>query len=91
MVPSVGRTVHVKIDSSQAAQINRLRALGEGRFGNEAKEGDVLAMEIVRVWNTDPGSCCVNGQIKTDGNFVLWVTSVVQGTGLGQWFEPPRV
>ena len=87
MVPSVGRTVHVKIDQSQADEINRLLSRGEGRFGNQVKE----AMEIVRVWNTDPGSCCVNGQIKTDGNFVLWVTSVVQGTELGQWFEPPRV
>lgn len=102
-VPSVGRIVHYTLTEADAEAINRRRAdaansLAQHReaadgtqvhAGNRAKEGDVLPMLIVRVWNEVPGT--VNGQVFLDGNDTLWVTSVTPGDGPRRWAWPPRV
>lgn len=104
MMPSVGRIVHFKLDSSRVEQINRRRQDAQAHMpehrgnangvmvhvGNQAVEGDVVPLVIVRVWGDTPESA-VNGQLLLDGSDSLWVTSVTQGDALGQWSEPPRV
>ena len=104
MTPSVGRLVHYTLTADDAKQVNKRRkdatanrqsiidaALGYvAHVGNEATEGDVYPMLIVRCWGTTPESS-VNGQVFLDGTDSLWVTSVGQGDGLRQWHEPPRV
>lgn len=61
----------------------------QAHIGNEPHEGDVVPMMIVRVWPGDTHG--VNGQAFLDGNDVLWVTSVAEGTTPGTYAWPPRV
>jgi hypothetical protein len=102
VIPSVGRTVHLRLSASCAEQINRRRSDAQANgiredgaqahIGNPVKEGDVFPLLITKVWGDEPTeSTAVNGQVFLDGNDCLWATSVVQGDGPGQWFEPPRV
>lgn len=56
----------------------------QAHIGNEAHEGDVVPMVIVRVWS----ETTVNGQALLDGNDVLWVTSATEGTGPHTWAWP---
>lgn len=65
----------------------------QAHIGNYANRGDVLPLHVVRVWPDEcgPGKTGVNGQVLLDGNDVLWVTSVCEGDGEGQWMWPPRV
>ena len=58
----------------------------QAHIGNDAHEGDVVAMLVARVWSPT----CVNGQAFLDGNDVLWVTSATEGTAPGTWCWPPR-
>lgn len=60
----------------------------QAHIGNQAQEGHVLPMLVVRVWSPDTG--CVNGQVFLDGNDTLWATSAIPGDGPGQWRWPPR-
>jgi hypothetical protein len=92
MIPSIGRIVHLRLSEGCAASINKARAESGGALkGNTAKEGDVYPLLITRVWGDEPTETTpVNGQVHLDGNDCLWVTSVVQGDGPGQWFAPPR-
>jgi hypothetical protein len=62
----------------------------QAHIGNEAHEGDVYPMLIVRVWGTDPSSS-VNGQVFLDGNDVFWATSRSVGDQPGTWSWPTRV
>ncbi len=64
----------------------------QAHIGNRPSQGDVVPLMIVRVWPDEggPGVPGVNGQAILDGNDVLWVTSVHEGEGEGQWFWPPR-
>lgn len=103
-VPTVGRTVHYRLDSYDADTINMRRAqalanLPEHRerptgaqlhVGNGVKAGDVFPMVIVRVWGDQP-KASVNGQVILDGSDNYWATSVVEGDGQRQWFWPERV
>lgn len=59
----------------------------QAHIGNMVNAGDVFPMDVVRVWS--PG--IVNGQVKLDGNDVLWVTSVEEGTAPRHWHWPPRI
>lgn len=64
------------------------------RKGNGVREGDIFPLLITKVWDggqTATESTIVNGQVFLDGNDCLWATSVKQGDGPGEWFEPPRV
>ena len=104
MIPSIGRLVHYTLTADDAKQVNQRRkdaaanrqkhrddALGyAAHTGNEAAEGDIYPMLIVRCWGTTPESS-VNGQVFLDGNDTLWVTSAGQGDGPRQWREAPRV
>jgi hypothetical protein len=65
----------------------------QAHIGNAAHAGDVLPLHVVRVWPDEcgPGKTGVNGQVLLDGNDALWVTSVCEGDGEGQWMWPPRV
>ena len=103
MIPSIGRIVHFKLAEYDAIQIERRRADLRGssivaqktgaqvHVGNPTKAGDVFPMIITSVWGEPTESSLVQGQVFLDGNDVLWVTSVKQGTGEHEWFEPPRV
>lgn len=54
---------------------------------NGVKAGDVLPMLVVRVSNPTT----VNGQVFVDGPCIAkWRTSVIEGTGPGQWSWPKR-
>ncbi len=111
MTPSPGRIVHYMLTAQDAEQINRRRTSGasiaerigqdkwplgaQAHIGNEAREGDVYPMVIIRVFDPDP-VWRVNGQVLLDGNDTFWATSrgqVVNGSvdAKGCWFEPPRV
>lgn len=100
-VPTIGRTVHYKLNAMDADLINQRRAhalaaaRGQGHSfpahtGNSAAEGDVYPMTITRTWGATPGSA-VNGQVALDGNDLHWVTSVVEGDGPGRWVWPLRM
>jgi hypothetical protein len=92
MIPSLGRIVHLRLSEGCAATINGQRNDSEALRGNPVKEGDVFPLLITKVWGgVTTESTIVNGQVFLDGNDHLWVTSVLQGDGAGQWFEPPRV
>jgi hypothetical protein len=100
--PSVGRIVHYKLTEEQAEAVNRRRvarphdpewpAGAQAHVGNSAHAGDVVPLIIARIWPDEygPGFEGVNGQAFLDGNDQLWVTSVKQGTGPGEWSWPPR-
>ncbi len=59
----------------------------QAHIGNEAHEGDVVPMLIVKCWG-DTESAAVNGQAFLDGNDVLWVTSACVGEGPRSWSWP---
>lgn len=59
----------------------------QAHIGNEAHEGDVVAMLIVRVWS----DVTVNGQAFLDGNDVLWVGSSTEGTEPRNWKWPEKI
>ena len=61
----------------------------QAHIGNEAREGDVFPMLIVKVWGKTPTSG-VNGQVFLDGNDVLWATSVLAGEGPRTFSWPER-
>jgi hypothetical protein len=65
----------------------------QAHIGNPASELDTYPMMIVRVWPDEfgPGVPGVNGQVFLDGNDVLWVTSVREGTEPGTWYWPARL
>lgn len=102
MIPTTGRIVAYTLAAVDAESINKRRsdarasgfaATNSGavvHVGNDAHEGDVLPMVIVRAWGDTEGSA-VNGQVLLDGTDTLWVTSRTQGDGLGRWSEFPRI
>lgn len=101
-VPTIGRIVHYCLNGQEADQINRKRVdagfhahthdiVGsQMHTGNQAKEGDVYPMIIVRTWGNLPDSA-VNGQVFLDGNDTLWVTSAMEGIGPRTYSWPTRV
>jgi hypothetical protein len=56
--------------------------------GNPAREGDVCAAMVVRVF--DPSVSTANLQVHLDGNDTYWATSRQEGVGPGSWMWPPR-
>lgn len=94
-VPSAGRIVQYKLTQANASQVNRRRPRQRDdasvpiHAGNQAYEGDIYPMLIVRAWGNEPTSA-VNGQVFLDGDDTLWVTSVTMGDDLGQFFWPVR-
>lgn len=105
MKPSVGRIVLLVLTAAIAEQINRRRTTGESiadripfgawhpgtqaHVGNEAHEGDIVPVVVVRVWDNDR----INGQALLDGNDTFWVTSAdpSEEPKAGCWHWPPRV
>lgn len=96
--PTIGRTVVYSLSADDVAKINAARQ--KARKDHEALDpalqahdgqweeepGAIVPMIVTRVW-TDT---MVNGQAILDGNDSLWVTSVEQGDGPGQWSWPVR-
>jgi hypothetical protein len=79
---TIGRIVHYKLATHDAAVINQ-----KTRTGNEARTGDVYPALIVRVW----GGSGANLQVFLDGADTYWATSRTEGDAEGQWSWPPRV
>lgn len=98
MQPTIGRTVLYRLNASDAERINEARQEARRRFvdldvamqrhdgQHEERTGQVVSVVVTRVWN----DTMINGQAFLDGNDSLWVTSVEQGDGHGQWSWPPR-
>lgn len=65
----------------------------QAHIGNPEGEGSVRPMVVVHVWPDEfgPGVPGVNGRVMLDGTDVLWVTSVSEGNGPGQWHWPEMV
>lgn len=82
--PTVGRIVLYKLSERDVQAISEDRGLGSATQCNLHRTGNVLPMIIVSVWPGDD----VNGQVFLDGNFTLWVKTVSQGDGFGQWQWP---
>jgi hypothetical protein len=59
----------------------------QAHIGNDAREGAVYPMLIVKVWGNDIESA-VNGQVFLDGNDVFWATSRTVGEQPGQFMWP---
>jgi hypothetical protein len=102
--PSTGRIVHYTLTEADADSINGFRKDSrnaqqspagvakiptgyQDHVGNEVDGGDVVALIVTRAFPKN----LVNGQLILDGNDTLWVTSVPEGDGRGQWAWPPRV
>lgn len=79
--PSLGRVVHYALSQ---ADLDALPGIPGPKNPHEL--GQLLPMDIVRVWDTG----VVNGQVKIDGAGTLWVTSVAEGTAPGTWRWPER-
>lgn len=61
----------------------------QAHIGNEAHEGDVFPMMIVRVWGPNATSA-VNGQVFLDGSDAYWATSRTVGEQPGTYHWPTR-
>lgn len=57
----------------------------QAHVGNELEVGRSYAAKIVRLWS----GTTANLQVFLDGNDTLWVTSVSEGDGPGQWVVAP--
>lgn len=91
MKPTVGRILHYKLSRND---VDRIAEIGRGDMPmNPHGVGQVLPLIASRVWDDEfgPGKDGVNGQVFLDGGALLWVTSVGEGDGEGQWSWPPRV
>lgn len=64
----------------------------QAHIGNPAYAGQVFPAIVVEVWPNEhgPEHDGINAQVFLDGNDTLWVTSVGEGEGPGQWQWPPR-
>jgi hypothetical protein len=107
VTPTKGRIVFYMLNALDVQQITRCRTTSESiqarvvapapdeqwplgaqaHIGNPVMPGDVQPMMIVEV----AGDQRVNGQVFLDGNDVLWVTDVPEGSGAGMWAWPPRL
>jgi hypothetical protein len=92
---SLGRTVHYVLTADDVTTIIRRRSASYVNdaplfYGNAVIAGDICSMVVVRLWPNPGNRQIVNGRVLLDGNDVLWVTSVEEGTAPGQWFWPPR-
>lgn len=89
---TVGRIVHYKLSASDCQTINESRNLPNGmrRAGNPVQPGDIVPAIVVHVWPNEYGPDYegFNGQAFLDGSDTLWLTSVKEGPGEGQWQWP---
>jgi hypothetical protein len=86
---SAGRHAEAIPAHSEDGSLRAWPVGAQAHIGNSVAEGQVVPMLIVAVWPNDIHG--VNGQAFLDGNDVLWVTSVKEGTGPRTWSWPPRV
>jgi hypothetical protein len=104
MTPTQGRIVLYVLSQADADLVNAARyhagpvppvapPNAQMHIGNHAAKLDIYPMMVVRVWPDEfgPGVPGVNGQVFLDGNDVLWVTSVREGTEPGTWWKPAHV
>lgn len=107
MTPTIGRIVLYRITPEEADKTNQRREDARQQFpqmqrtrpgfqahiGNPVSGGEVVPMIVTQVWPNEfgPDRPGVNGQAFLDGSDSLWVASVEEGDGAGQWSWPPRV
>jgi len=101
MTPTIGRIVHYRLTEEEALatdkrredarqqreQMQRTRPGFQAHIGNQLTGGEIVPMMITYI----PPANGVNGQVLLDGSDSLWVTSVKEGDGPGEWSWPPRV
>jgi len=94
--PALGSTVFYTLTKYNCTTENRRRSDAVSRHqynrftgvqthnGNELVEGDIYPMIVTRVLKKD-SDYLVNGQVLLDGNDVIWVSSVEEGTDPGTY------
>lgn len=91
MKPTIGRTVHYKLNDGDVAYIDDRTPIHAGDKGvhrNSVKAGDVYPAVVVRVF--DPSTTTANLQVFLDGDVAYWATSRVEGDEPGTWSWPKR-
>lgn len=104
---SVGRIVQYALSQRDVDAITRRRTNGysiaermkadpptwpagaQAHIGSPHYTGQLVPLIVVVAWEPNGGG--INGQAILDGNDVLWVTGVTQGTAPGTWRWPERV
>lgn len=91
---TTGGDIAARMKTSVESQGHNPRIFGwpegaQAHIGNEAREGDVFPMQIVKTWG-DTATSSVNGQVFLDGNDVFWATSRTVGDQPGQFSWPTR-
>jgi hypothetical protein len=84
MPATAGRIVNYTLTEADVIKANTRSG---DQFGNQASAGDVYPAMVVRTFN---GGLLLNLQVFMDGNYVLWVTSRVEGAEQGMWLWPTR-
>jgi len=96
MTLTLGDRVRYLLTAEQAAEINSRRfnaSVDPGDWrptgvqvhvGSRVIDGDVVALDVTKV--SLDGQ--INGRALLDGNDVLWVTGVSEGTEPGTWQRP---
>jgi hypothetical protein len=89
MQPTIGRILIYRLSDSDIKQIN------DGPQGNlnTHSVGQELPLIVCVVWPDEfgQGKAGVNGWLFLDGGRSLWLTSVGEGDGNGQWHWPVQV
>jgi hypothetical protein len=77
-----GRTVLYKLTREDC-----LKVLDQKKPCNVPSPGDIVPAVTVRIWN----DICFNGRAFLDGDVELWLCSVTEGLGHGQWQWPTLI
>lgn len=79
--PKRGDVVLYRLRPADVEEVASARLAFAHRKGTTPAVGDDVAAIITRAWS----GRAVNLHALLDGNDALWVTSIVEGTGIGQW------
>lgn len=77
----------VASDTGEDEVIHGWPAGAQAHIGEPLEPGELVPLIVTKVF--EGGT--VNGQAFLEGNDVLWVIAVNEGTGPGTWQWPPRV
>ena len=80
-----GRIVLYKLSRNDCDKAEEMtRVSGVNHPGNRPSPGEVVPAIVVVAWNDH----MFNGQAFLDGRLTLWLTSVREGDGQGEWMWP---
>lgn len=79
--PKRGDVVLYRLTATDVQQVTAARTVFAHKKGTTPAIGDDVAAIITRAWS----GRAINAQAFMDGNDSLWVTSIIEGTAIGQW------